>query len=105
MKKPEIITNNVPRHILYAHELTKEEWNSLGLDEDEQGRAEQEGDSFLKYKGNIYPINDFMRTDHHSPNSSFGSFWHGYSSDTYFSGTLIHICEDGDSVIMGRYYS
>ena len=30
--------------------------------------------------------------------------WHGYSSDSYFGGTLVEYVDD-DSVIMGWYYS
>jgi len=97
----EIITNNIPRNLLYPHELSEKDWEDTCYDEEDRQRAEQEGDTFIKYKNYVYSLADFMRVD---DNSSFKG-WHGYLSETFFSGILIKYYEDTDQVILGRYYS
>lgn len=57
--------------------------------------------SFLKYKGNYYSLEDFMRIE----NNSDLQGWHGYSSDTYFSGVLIRLSNDGEQYQIGTYFS
>lgn len=63
--------------------------------------TEFEDTQFVAYKGYYYSLGDFMRTP--SACDSFDG-WDGYSSDSFFSGVLIKLLDDGD-VIMGRYYS
>jgi len=66
------------------------------------------GEPYVKYKGERYMLEEFIRLDSNSP---FPSFWHGACADSFFSGTLIHICDDeennynmDDSVILAHYY-
>ena len=96
----EIKTNNVPRPILYAHELTKRDIYALGMDKNELVEADNDGESFFRYKGWCYRLGDFMRIMH----DEFKG-WHGYHSDSFFSGVLIKITDCGDSVIVGTYFS
>jgi hypothetical protein len=103
--KVEIITNNVPRDIVYAWELTSAHKKRLGVDDKELAELEKDGISFVIYKNYPLRVDDFMSLNFANENSPFGKFWHGYSPDTFFSGVLIHICEDGDQIIVGRYYS
>ena len=56
---------------------------------------------FFKYKGEWYSVYDFLRIDAQSP---LHSKWHGYSSDTYFSGVVVKYNYDG-TVVVGRYCS
>jgi hypothetical protein len=63
--------------------------------------TEFEDEQFVAYKGYYYSLSDFMRTP--SACDSFDG-WDGYSSDSFFSGVLIKLLEDGD-VVMGRYCS
>lgn len=101
-----IVTNNQPRQpmsglmmelfvgVKQAAKIRKEfDWLS---DED------FENESFVTYKGYTYAMSQFMRVE----NEATGDFagWHGYHSDSYFSGVLIRFCDDSD-VIMGRYFS
>ena len=64
--------------------------------------TEFEDESFVTYKGFTYALSDFMRVNA-SPDSPM-SAWHGVAADSYFSGVLINLCDDGD-VILGRYFS
>jgi hypothetical protein len=91
-----IITNNIPRQLIYGYELTEEEkkdFDYLGEDID--------GHDFFRYKGNVYDPDEFMRIENNSELKN----WDGYSSDTYFSGVLIKYTQDNESVIVGRYFS
>lgn len=63
---------------------------------------EFENESFVTYKGFTYAMSDFMRINATSESPMYA--WHGAAADSYFSGVLIKLCDDGD-VILGRYYS
>lgn len=93
MSEVTIITNNQPRDILYGFNLPekyREEFDYL-TDEEYADQA------FFIYKRQAYSLSEFMRTD------GFKA-WDGYSSDSFFSGVLIRIVNDDNSVIVGRYY-
>ena len=64
--------------------------------------TEFEDESFIQYKGYVYAMSDFMRVNVDGDLEQLG--WHGYSCDSFFSGVLLKLCDDGD-VIMGRYFS
>ena len=89
-----IITNNQPRLLLYGYELTEKQRQDFDYLDD------IDGNNFVKYKGFIYDVSEFMST--HNMDSLKG--WDGYSSDSFFSGVLIKII-DSDTVIMGTYLS
>ena len=90
-----IKTNNVPRHILYGHELPEKQRKEFDwLSDEEFNEAE-----FVKYKGIYYALSEFMSCH----NAAYPvSNWQGYYSDSYFSGILLKYI-DSDSVIMGQY--
>lgn len=92
----QIITNYKPRDIVGGHMLTARERAEFDyMDDVNDG-------SFFRYRGAIYDIGEFMRIS--GTDSPFKE-WHGYAGDSYFSGVLIRLSSDGDSVIIGRYYS
>lgn len=91
-----ITTNNQEREIVYGYDLAKEEkkeFDYLEGDDLEYGQ-------FFRYKGRVFDIGEFMR----APKDGELSAWHGYSADSYFSGTVIKICDGGESVIVGTYF-
>ena len=94
-----IVTNNKPRFIIYGFELTQKEKKGFDYYEDDE---ELDNQTFFRYKGNVYCMEDFMRIDKNSPFDY--KKWNGYSSDSFFSGILVKIVDD-ESVIVGRYYS
>ena len=55
--------------------------------------------SFFKYRGVWRELGEFTL----APDSLAG--WDGYHGDTYFSGTVIRVVDDGDSVVCGTYLS
>ncbi len=98
-----IKTNNVPRDIIDACELTpkeREQFDYLDWEAIDDGR---DSASFVRYKKWLYNLSDFMRV---SPGGEFHSAgWHGAAADGYFSGILITLVDDGERAVMGHYYS
>ena len=93
MNNIKIMTNNKPRPLVYGYELTDKQKQDFDYIEDIDSH------DFVKYKNNIYDLSEFMRVE----NNDSLKDWEGYSSDSYFSGTLVKYIDD-DSVIMGWYY-
>lgn len=91
----EIITNNQERNFLYEHEVPKH------ILENDLDYAKDTGDGFIKYKGNYYHLCDFMRIEGNFPNEFKG--WNGYLSDSFFSGILIKVSEDGETYKIATY--
>ena len=96
----EIKTNNQPRPILFAYELTDKEKQEFDYIEDIN--SANCFSSFFRYKGEVYDIGEFMWICSSSP--LYGKGWEGYSSDSYFSGIVVKY-HDTDSIIVGTYYS
>jgi len=93
MSEITIITNNQPRDILYGFQLPEKYRKEFDYLTDE----EYADHVFFIYKKQAYSLSEFMRTD------GFKN-WHGACSDSFFSGVLVKIVNDGESVIVGRYY-
>ena len=93
-----IITNNIPRDIIDACELTdneRKEFDYLNWAELEDG---SQSASFVRYKNWVYDLNDtegIFRPD---------TRWF-YISDSFFSGVLFRYADErAESIICGRYY-
>lgn len=89
----QIISNNSARPLLSKCELPAD----VQADFDWASDCE----AFFQYKGAWYALSDFTRTT----DSLFTLGWEGSLGDTYFSGVLIRLVDDCDSVIVGRYYA
>lgn len=86
-----IITNNHYRHILYFCELEPSEQEELKNSYDTI-----EESTFFRYRGQVYDLNDFMR----SADDRFED-WQGYHGDSYFSAVLIKFDESCEAVKVG----
>lgn len=98
-----VITNNVPRDVIDGFELTekeREEFDYLDWKAIEEG---SDSASFFRYKGEIYDLGEFEVWNH--PQSPLGNGWHGFRSDTFFSGILVKYVGDCEQVIVARCYS
>lgn len=96
-----IKSNYHERPLLYYWELTDKQRQFVDKEHDYLDDDERQEMAYIIYRNWIYTLNDFMRVDKNSP---FGDYWHGYDSQSYFSGVLIHLSDDSDFVVMGRYY-
>lgn len=65
------------------------------LDEDEAI------DGFFRYRNYWYHLSDFMRV----PKDAFPGKWNGYLNDSYFSGVVIQVSNDGEAYKVGTFYS
>jgi len=98
-----ITTNNVPRDVIEAHELTADEreqfdyldWPAI---DDGCGSA-----SFFRYKGELYDLSEFERWD--NPMSPTRGNWDGFRSDSYFSGLVVRYVDDCERVVVGQVMS
>jgi hypothetical protein len=97
----QIKTNHQFREIVYGYEIFEN--NKIRNEFDYLNDEEFIATDFICYRGNWYALNDFMCIE---KNASFDfSGWDGYLSETFFSGVLIKISSDLDSVKIGSYYS
>lgn len=93
-----IKTNWHKREIISGCELTKKEKDEFDYYSEEEIAFAQ----FFRYKRWVYDLGEFMRVKDRM--DAFRN-WHGYHSDSYFSGILVRFVNDHESVIIGRYYS
>jgi hypothetical protein len=100
-----ITTNNVPRELKYLSDFSASDQAKIRSQYDWMDSDDLEYNyGFFKYRNSFYHLQDFLRVANESTGDLVG--WHGYTNDTYFSGTLIQLVEnDCDRVIVGRYYS
>jgi hypothetical protein len=100
-----IITNNQPRPLMYLCDFSESEQAQIRKDFDWMDPSDLECNyGFFRYRGCIYHLQDFLRVANEATGDLEG--WDGYTSDTFFSGTIIRLVEDDyDHVIVGRYYS
>ena len=78
------ITNHHWRNLTYGYELTQAERANFDYIEDE----EFDMHNFLRYRGRVYDVDEFMRTDDPA--------WDGFLGDSFFSGIAIKLSEDGE---------
>lgn len=95
----EIRTNGKFRPVLYGFELTDSERRDFDyIDSDDF-----DGSTFVRYKGRLYDVGEFLRIPERSEDLAG---WDGYAPDSYFSGTLIRFDpDDSERVVMGWYFS
>jgi hypothetical protein len=95
-----IKTNNQPRRLLFTCELSARSLTKLRQDYDWMDKDEFETNcSWFRYRGRYYNLQEFMRCE----TSLLNEGWHGYVTETYFSGILIKLC--GEDVVVGRFCS
>ena len=86
-----IITNNHYRHILYFYELEPSEQEEL-----KDSYDDVEESTFFRYRGQVYDLNNFMR----STDNRFGD-WQGYNCDSFFSAVLVKYDASCEAVKVG----
>ncbi len=100
----QIITNSNWREFVYGSDLSikeKENFDYMNIDELESG-------SFIRYKGIIYDLGEFMAIRPpiapHCQREGWTT-WDRYQSDSFFSGILLRLSNDGDQYQIATYYS
>ena len=95
-----ITTNNQPRVPYALYELPAEVQKEFDYITDDDMYTPR----FVQYKGTWYDVYDSQSV---TGELGFNQFkgWHGVVSESFFSGVLFKWVDDGDSVIVGSYYS
>lgn len=97
-----IKTNNQSRDLLCLSDFNEAEQKQIRSDFDWMLPEDLECEcGFFRYRSSVYHLQDFMRTE---GNEAFQG-WDGYLSDSYFSGVLIRLGDDCESVVVARYCS
>jgi len=91
-----ISTNGQERFLMDAYQVPAE------ILADQFDYLEEGEGSFFQYRGCWYEMGDFMTTQ--GSTQALGD-WDGYRSDSYFSGVLIKLSNDGESIKVGTFYS
>ena len=102
--KMTIKCNNVPRDVLYWHDLSEKERKEFDYFASD---ATQAGASFFRYKGLVYDLGEYMRIDKTiapHPQRPMWERFDGYAGDSFFSGTLVRYVDDGERVIVATYF-
>ncbi len=97
MSNLKIVTNNIPRQVVYGYELTDKQKADFDYIDDVDSAA------FVIYKSAVYDLGDIMRLPINGPVEFTG--YDGYSSDSFFSGVLFKFSDCGDAVTCATYYS
>ncbi len=92
-----IKTNRQWRQFAYRDEVPQEVLD----DQFDYQDPEETFDNFFEYRGIWYHLDQFMRL---APGSDMGD-WDGAAGDSYFSGVLIKVSDDGEEYQIGTYYS
>lgn len=88
-----IRTNRQYRNTLMWYELSAKEQAAFDyLTEDSRYDT-----NFIRYRGVTYDLGEFIR----APEPFLA--WHGYRSDSFYSGVLIRYSTDHEQVVMGTY--
>lgn len=96
----EIRTNNVPRWTCDWYELTdaeKKEFDYLDTEE------AQDDATFFRYKGCVYDLGEFIRTEEDGELREAG--WIGISSQSAFHAVVVKLVNGDDQVIVGQVFA
>lgn len=99
-----IVTNHHPRPTLQAWDLTpaeRAEFDYLDWEAIDNGEDSAE---FFRYRGTLYDLGEFMTTSG-LPEFNPLRKWHGYLSDSFFSGIVVRYLDpsDPDEIVVGLF--
>lgn len=97
-----IFGNNHDVPIIYGYQLSDKWKKEFDYYDNEE---ELDGATFFKYKGWIFDLCEFIAIRGNHPFEECPIKFDGYKSDTFFSGVLIKLSDDGESVKVYTYYS
>lgn len=91
-----IKTNNVPRDVVDAYELTADERKEFDYIDWAAVERGEESASFFRFKGEVYDLGEFEVTTLEG--------WDGMQTDSFFSATVVRFVDNFERVIVGRMY-
>lgn len=99
-----VITNHVPRDIVYDYELSELERKDFDYHNWDAIERGEDSASFIRYRGEIYDLGEFSTT-RRLPEFSELCKWDGYINDSYFSGIVVRYVENFERVVVGRFFA
>ena len=102
-----IITNHHWRPFQYLYEFPEDDQKTIKSDYDYMEDETLESSYFFVYRNRFYSLDDFMSLHNkvHCPNPpDFMKGWDGYLNDSFFSGILIKLSEDGEFYQIATFY-
>ena len=96
----QITTNHQARDLISAFELNGAQYSKLRAEFEWMDDAEFESAMFFNYRGQIYALADFIRTE----GDLLAKGWQGILNQSYFDGLLVKIVDSCQSVVVGRYF-
>lgn len=76
---------------LYWEDLLPQEQRELDYYQEDGGL------NFFRFKGQVYDLCQIGCFNH--------SYWHGSDMHSAWSGVLVHVCSNSDSVVVASYYA
>jgi len=92
-------SNFIPRDLISAFELNGAQYSKLRKEFDYLEDADFDSALFFEYRGQVYVLADFMRTE----GDILRDGWQGILNETFFSGLVIKIVESCERIVVGRY--
>ena len=92
-------TNNVPRDLISAFQLSGAQYSKLRAEYDWMEDQDFDYAMFFEYRGQVYALADFMRTE----GDILREGWQGILNETFFSGIVVKIIESCERIVVGRY--
>lgn len=105
---PKVVTNNQPRDIVEAWELTDEERTEFDYLDWKKIEAGEDSASFFRYRGVTYDLGEFMADTGILKGSGLPEYlssWDGYMFDSFFSAVVVRYVENYERVIVGTVLS
>lgn len=104
MSDIKVTTNNVPRDVIDAWQLSATERVEFDYLNWEAIEAGSDSASFFRYKGQLHDLGEFQTT-HATPWGDASGLraagWDGYRSDSFFSALVVRFVDDGERVVVG----
>jgi hypothetical protein len=103
-----VVTNNVPRDVIDAWRLTREERGEFDHLDWEAIDAGTDTASFIRFKGQLYDLGEFSPDYGITRGSGLPAHlatWDAYMSEHAFSALVIRWMDDCERVIVGRVLS
>lgn len=100
-KGPRVYTNNHWRDFTYRSDVPE-----AVLKSDFDWTTEDDIDGFFCYKGVWYHTSQFMRFGYPPGGEPPALFkgWHGYLNDSFHSGVVIRMSDDGEQFQVGTFF-
>lgn len=102
-----VVTNNVPRFVIDAYELTVKERAEFDYLDWPKIDAGEDSASFFRYRGQLYDLGEFSADYGITKGSGLPdhlSKWDGYMSESFFSALVVRYV-DSESVVVGLVLS